>query len=560
MLRLNGMNLWRTILLASCLSLAAVSTLPAASYRPRASTAGDDLFVQGVVPRLAIEIPPDSLETLREYKQVWRQARPVRIDVPVTIREGNRVYTNVSVHLKGSYSFQSIDNKPSLTLNFDKLAPGQTFHGLEKIHLNNSVQDPTYLLEQFARELFNDCDVPAARAGHAFVTINGRDAGLYVMLEGWNKQFLKRHFDSAKGTLYDGGSGGDVTKRLEIDSGEEGNWAPLTNLVRAARAKPPLSNRLAQLDRTLDIKRFRTFAALEMMLVHWDGYCAGGPNNYRAYHDVARDKMVFMPGGMDQLFGISSSTDYSILPAFKGVVANGLFGIPEERQRYRDRVAELLTNEFSVNNLHARLDRLANRLRPAIAHDRSLVAQIDSMARNTKSRMSARVASIERQLKQPERSFVFDASGTAALTAWRFKGANDRPAVGTRSIENLKQVLRVRNPGTEQFASGAWRSVILLQPGHYEFTGLARAVDVDRSTTNSGVILRISGERSLRGLTTNDNWTPLRYEFDVHGIMNAELVCEFRGAQGAGVFDLNSLKLARKGPPHDARPVQEEEE
>jgi spore coat protein H len=560
MLRLTGMNAISALRLVCCLVLAGACAVHAASYRPKATPAGEDLFMQGVVPRLAIEIPPDSLEVLRDYKQVWRQARPKRIDVQITIREGKSVYTNVAVHLKGSYSFRPIDDKPSMTLNFDKFAPGQRFHGLEKIHLNNSVQDPSYLLEQFARELFIDTGVPTTRAGHVFVSINGRDAGLYVLIEGWNKQFVKRHFESAKGNLYDGGSGGDVTKRLKVDCGENPeDRSDLTNLVRTARITNP-SNRLAQLQRVLDVERFRTFAALEMMLVHWDGYCAGGPNNYRLFHDVARDKMVFMPHGMDQLFGISASTDYSILPAFKGVVANGLFGIPAERQRYRERVAELLANEFSEKNLHTRLDRLQKRLQPALANEPRLRAQIDTMVRNTKSRMSARVASIERQLKQSEQSFVFDASGAAPLTNWRFKGANDHPATGTRGVENQKQMLLVRAANNDEFSSGAWRSVVLLQPGHYEFSGLGRAVGADRSATNTGIILRISGERSLKGLTTNDNWTPLRYEFDVHGVENKELVCEFRGAQGGGLFDISTLKLARKGPPRAAPVAQEEEE
>src|SRR5687767_2978740 len=153
----------------------------AAKYRPAASPAGDDLFVTGVVPQLAIEIPPDSLATLRAYHQVWRQARPQRIDVRITIREGALVYTNVAAHLKGSFSYRDVDDKPSLTLNFDKFAPGQRFHGLEKIHLNNSVQDPSYLCEKLAREMFLAAGVPAARIGHARVSLNDRALGFYVL-------------------------------------------------------------------------------------------------------------------------------------------------------------------------------------------------------------------------------------------------------------------------------------------------------------------------------------------------------------------------------------------
>ena len=70
---------------------------------------------------------------------------------------------------------------------------------------------------------------------------------------------------------------------------------------------------------------------------------------------------------------------------------------------------------------------------------------------------------------------------------------------------------------------------------------------MNRTATNTGVILRASGERSSKGLSTNEDWTPLRYEFDVHGVANTELICEFRGALGAGWFDAGTFKLTRKG-------------
>jgi len=281
-----------------------------------ARKAADDLFSSGIVPRLRIEIPPQSMAVLEAYHQVWRQPRPERIDVPATIREGDTVYTNVAIHLKGSFTFQPIDSKPSLTLNFDKLAPGQRFHGLTKIHLNNSIQDPSYLCEQLARDLFNSLGVPAPRASHALVSINGRDLGLFVLIEGANKQFVKRNFASAEGNLYDGGAGGEVSSALQVDSGENPNdRSDLKRLVQAAR-ETNIVKRLERLEQLLDVERFINFAAIEAFVVHWDGYCINA-NNYRVFHDVTRDKMVFIPHGLDQLFGVSSSLSLSITPPFR---------------------------------------------------------------------------------------------------------------------------------------------------------------------------------------------------------------------------------------------------
>src|SRR5205814_289689 len=109
---------------------------------------------------------------------------------------------------------------PAFTLNFDRFVPGQTFHGLKKVHLNNSVQDRTFLSEKISRELFEAAGVPVPRAGNAQVALNGRPLGMYVLVEGIDKQFLRRYFDDVSGNVYDGHSQTDVTNILPTNSGE----------------------------------------------------------------------------------------------------------------------------------------------------------------------------------------------------------------------------------------------------------------------------------------------------------------------------------------------------
>ena len=522
--------------LVMCLS--GVVSLRAASYAR--AEAGDELF--STPARIRIEIPDEGMRELREYVQVFRQTRPERVDVRATVREGGKIYTNVAVHLKGSFSFQAIDGKPSFTLNFDKFAPGQKFHGLTKIHLNNSVQDPSALSEQFARELFRSVGVPAPRAAPVLVNLNGRDLGLSVLIEGANKQWVKRHFASSKGNLYDGGSGGEITRALEADSGENrDDRTDLTNLVKAAR-EPDLKKRLARLTELLDVDEFITFAATEAFLVHWDGYSIGA-NNYRLFHDASRDKMIFIPSGMDQLFGISSSPSLNLTPVFKGLVAKQLFAIPEARQRYLQRIESLSTNEFRIEALHARVDKLAAQAVAGLPKNSAARRQIEEGAEELKERISARARSVAQQLKAPTRPLQLTGPGELRLVNWIYKSGTT-PAMSGRLIQDGKQILRVT--GRAPNSSGAWRSTVLLGTGRYEFTGLARSEGIiARVGETNGVILRMSGERSVEGITISEGWKELRYTFEVQGVEDVELVCEFRGAQGMGSFDVNSLRLVR---------------
>jgi len=91
-----------------------------------------------------------------------------------------------------------VDEDPALTLTFDKFVPDQTFHGLKKISLNNSVQDSSYLCERLSREMFIQAGIPCPRAGFALLTLNGRYLDMRVLLEGYDRIFLKRYFKNTR--------------------------------------------------------------------------------------------------------------------------------------------------------------------------------------------------------------------------------------------------------------------------------------------------------------------------------------------------------------------------
>ena len=165
--------------------------------------------------------------------------------------------TEVAIHLKGgSGSFRGIDDKPALTLNFDRFHKAQYFHGLDKIHLNNSVQDPTFMTENICGALFRSAGVPAPRATNARVELNGRDLGFYVLLEGFDTLFLRSHFQNPYGRLYDGGFCVDITAPLQVlsNTGPK-DRADLRALMLAAQEPDP-GKRWRRLEPLLDLDRF----------------------------------------------------------------------------------------------------------------------------------------------------------------------------------------------------------------------------------------------------------------------------------------------------------------
>ena len=500
--------------------------------RNNAPAAGDDIFTELFIPNL--EITLDS----GEYNKLRRNQREY---VRATVREGRHVYTNVAIRLKGAVgSFRPLDDLPSLTVNFDKFAEGQTFHGLKKIHLNGSVQDRSLLEEKISRELFDAAGVPVPRSGHAQVTLNRRQLGLYVLVEGVNKQFLKRYFKDAGGNVYEGHSGSEVTQKMPTNSGDEPNdRSKLEALARAAR-QPDLALRLGSLKQELDVDRFLSFMALEMILSHWDGYTLHR-NNFRIFHDRTADRMVFIPQGMDQMLNNPGS---SVIPQnAAGLVARAVLEVPELRERYEARIAEIATNVFRYDAITDRIYEVSAQIQATLAENNpDAVASHAAQAEALRRRVRKRANYLKRFVVPP---VSFDKLGIATLTSWQPQVDVGDAVPNQDRDEHGNTLLHI---ATTNFCTASWRTTARLEPGRYQFTARirTRGVVLNPGDPRAGAGLRISRHREGQRNAGDNEWTPITFNFEVTPEKpEVELVCELRADAGEIWYDLNSLKLKR---------------
>ncbi|HVY70456.1 MAG TPA: CotH kinase family protein, partial [Verrucomicrobiae bacterium] len=418
-----GARMVSLLLLALPLLLSAQVTVP---------LPGDDLFAGTNIIRIAIQVSEEGMQTLANSGPKQNQLRKSKVAARVI--EGGKTYTHVTVQLKGFSSFLPVDSKPSLTLNFDKDGEGELFHGLGKISLNNSFQDPLCLNEKVSRELFAAAGVPVPRADYALVTLNGRKLGLYVMTEGYDKKFLKRYFTRTDGNLYDGGVMQDINRQLQVTSGRNpDDHTGVLRLMRASREIDP-DKRFHALESALDMDRFLSMVAMETLLCHSDSYSMNR-NNYRLYHDPVTDKMIFMPHGMDRVLGMHrSGPELYLIPPTLGMVANAVLTTPEGRRRYLARAGVLFTNFFQPDRLCQRAREINSRIAgqmgsragfPEFYNDggRDNAQGIEDFCR----RVEARAADLKMQfshLKEilaPTPIPVFEAGGSSRIDGWRVR-------------------------------------------------------------------------------------------------------------------------------------------
>jgi hypothetical protein len=350
---------------------------------------GAEVFTPGPIRTIRIDITGEALAALQRENRQYAKA---------TFHDGETAVREVGVHLKGAAgSFRQLDDRPALTVNFGKFVSGQRWHGLQKIHLNNSVQDDTLLTENICGELFRRAGVPAPRVSNARVILNGRQLGIYVLIEGFDKTFLRQYYANRNGNLYDGGFCQDIDRTLEKLGDKESKDQPELKALADAARDPDLHRRWTNLQQRLNLDRFISFCALDVMTWDWDGYVMK-PNNYKLYWDPDSGRVDFFPHGMDQMFGEPNGP---ILPYFNGLVARGVIETPEGRRRYVTRMTELLTNVFEVTAITNRINRYAAPIRAALAErDPEVAKGYDWQVERLRDRVRERITSVARQLKE----------------------------------------------------------------------------------------------------------------------------------------------------------------
>jgi hypothetical protein len=261
---------------------------------------------------------------------------------------------------------------------------------LERLTLNNAVQDPTWLRQCLAYRVFEKAGLPVPYCNFAEVSVNGRDLGLYVHVESVDRRFVRRHFPRDEGDLWEGEFSdfrpdwiGTFEKKgnVEEDDQTQVDRRSLAEVAAAVGPGTPDGEVEARLSKLIDLDNFLGLWASEKLLEHWDGY-ANNLNNFFLYRDPATSKFVFAPGGPDQ---ITVPDPFSTLrPPVSvyatGALANRLYRLPAMRQRYVARLREVLDRGFREEELLAEIDRMQALVKPVLSRQGAEVAERQAAA------------------------------------------------------------------------------------------------------------------------------------------------------------------------------------
>lgn len=115
-------------------------------------------------------------------------------------------YENVAIRGKGNTSLTQVEqygnSRYSFKVEFDHYDNALNYYGLDKLSLNNLIQDNTMLKDYLCYQLMGSFGVDAPLCCFVYITVNGEDWGLYLAVEGVEESFLQRNYGSGYGELY----------------------------------------------------------------------------------------------------------------------------------------------------------------------------------------------------------------------------------------------------------------------------------------------------------------------------------------------------------------------
>ena len=115
-------------------------------------------------------------------------------------------FKNVGIRGKGNTSLSTVSSmdsdRYSFKIEFDQYDSTKSYYGLDKLSLNNLIQDNTMMKDYLVYQMMNEFGVAAPLCSYVYITVNGEGWGLYLAVEAVEESFLQRNYGNDYGELY----------------------------------------------------------------------------------------------------------------------------------------------------------------------------------------------------------------------------------------------------------------------------------------------------------------------------------------------------------------------
>jgi spore coat protein CotH len=237
--------------------------------------------------------------------------------------------------------------KCSVKLSFNWKDQAGSFFGLRKLVFHAMNNDPSQLRERLGYALFREMGVPASRATHAVLRVNGQ-ANIYAMVEEIDGRFTRSRFsEGGKGNLYKEIWPVHADPAVYL-AALETNEDQMPSVSRVLRFQEAVAKGPDAMSAWIDRELTASYMAVDRVIVNDDGafnfYCIAGGignnpkppgnHNYYWYEAESEDRLWISPWDLDHSMRASTApphvpVDWRMKPspeACQGCRAGGGFG------------------------------------------------------------------------------------------------------------------------------------------------------------------------------------------------------------------------------------------
>ena len=198
-------------------------------------------------------------------------------------------------------------------MEFDHYTDG-SYHGLDKLSLDASFQDNSYLKTWLVFDIMEFLGVPTPLRSFVWVTVNSQPWGLFLAVEEPEEAFARRNFGANHGQLYKpdyrslAEENADVHLRYTTDEPEdypgifenaklESSAADRQRLVDSLK----ILNSGENLETAVDVEQVLRYFVGQVFVMNWDSYLGHTGHNYLLYEEEG--KLSMLPWDYNLAFG-----------------------------------------------------------------------------------------------------------------------------------------------------------------------------------------------------------------------------------------------------------------
>ncbi len=275
-----------------------------------------EVYNDAIIPKIEISINPTFLQWILDPANANSDEHyPARF----IFDDGQKRDTmeNIGFRLRGNTSRYS--QKKSFKISFNTFESGRKYKGFEKLNINGEHNDPSVIRSKVCWDMLREMRIPAPRANHVELYINGTYFGLYINVEHIDENFVKNRFGNNDGNLYKctwpadlayRGSNPDNYKHLNGDTRvyelttntEIDDYSDLANFINVIN-NTPIADLPCQLEKVLNVDGMIRAIAFDILSGNWDGPHYN-KNNFYLYKNSFTGKFEYIPYDLDNTLGI----------------------------------------------------------------------------------------------------------------------------------------------------------------------------------------------------------------------------------------------------------------